>query len=209
MSEPGGARAGIPSRERGRIITAFVELVAQRGYHELDPAEVGERAGLGPGTFAEHFPDRLSCFEAAWDWYEQTYLERIEAVYARASDWRSRLRAAAMETARLVERRPDQARFLVVETLAVGEQGRHRQQALGARISKLLDGALGQLDDPSAIPPATSAWVTGMFFDRIYRCLSTERGADLTAQIPQLMFLAVSSYLGPEEGLSELRVSEP
>jgi AcrR family transcriptional regulator len=208
MSEPGGARRGTLSGDRGKIITAFVALVAQRGYHELDPAEVGERAGLGAEAFAEHFPDRLGCFEAAWDCYERIYLERIEAAYAKASDWRSRLRAAAMETARLVERWPDQARFMVVETLAVGEQGRHRQQALGARIAKLLDGAFSHLDDPSAIPPATSAWVTGMFFDRIYRCLSTERGADLAAQIPQLMFLAVSSYFGPEEGLSELRVSE-
>ena len=209
MSGRGPAGLEIPRGERGHVIAAFVELVAERGYHELDPAEVGERAGLGPDAFRSHFPDRLVCFEAAWDWLEKVYLDRIAAAYAEVPEWRGRLRAAAVETAALVEAWPNQARFLVVETLAVGEPGRRRQQALGARISELLDGAYSQLDDPTSIPPATSAWVTGMFFDRVYRCLSTERGADLAAQIPQLMFLAVSSYFGPEEGLAELRVSEP
>jgi AcrR family transcriptional regulator len=209
MSEPAPAGLRPPPGDRGRVLAAFVDLVAERGYHELDTREIGERAGLGPDAFAAHFPSRLACFEAAWDWLERAYLDRVTAAYADIPDWRGRLRAAATETAALVESWPNQSRFLVVETLAVGEAGRRRQQGLGTRIAELLDGAYDELDDPTSIPPATSAWVTGMLFDRVYRCLSTERGADLATQIPQLMFLAVSSYFGPEEGLAELRVSEP
>lgn len=209
MSGREAAGLEAPPGERGRILAAFVELVAEHGYHELDLSEVGERAGLGRDAFRSHFPEKLAAFEAAWDWLEGAYRERLAAAYEGIPDLRRCLRAAAMETANLVEERPSEARFLVVETLAVGEPGRRRQQAFGAGIAKLLDVAYAQLDDPPSIPPATSAWVTGMFFDRVYRCLSTERGADLAAQIPELMFLAVSSYFGPEEGLEELGVSEP
>jgi hypothetical protein len=41
-------------------------------------------------------------------------------------------------------------------------------------------------------------------FDRIYRRFVTDPGPDLGSQLPELMFLAVSSYFGTEAGMEEL-----
>lgn len=144
-------------------------------------------------------------FLAAWEYLEAVYLERIEAVSAGAADWRECFRAAAGETARLVEEHRPQARFLVVDALAAGEFGRERQHALGTRLAEMLDRARSELDDPELIPPSTGSWIVAIFFDRIYRrCSRGDEARDLPSQLPDLTFLAISAYFGTEAGLEEL-----
>lgn len=149
-------------------------------------------------------PDDEQTFFAEWDRLEAEYLDRLGRACDGLADWRDRLRAAATTTVRLAEENPSQARFLTVEALARGEQGRRRQQALGARLAVCVDAAREQLPDPHSVPPATASWVVGVFFDRIYRRSAADAGPDLESQLPELMFIAVSSYFGTEAGLAEL-----
>jgi AcrR family transcriptional regulator len=194
-----------PGAERGPLIAAFVELVAERGYENVELSEASKRAGLPDGTAERHFGDRLECFVACWDVLERGYVRRLQRAYEPYVDWRERLRAAALETARLLGAYPKQAHFLAVDALSVGEAGRVRQQALAARLAVFLDEAREDLSDPGSAPAATSGWVIGLFFDRIYRYVSTGREDQFHRDLGELMFLAVSSYFGPEEGLAELR----
>jgi AcrR family transcriptional regulator len=207
MSVFAAERGAVGPHERERILAAFVELVAERGYHAVNTAAVAARAGVGEAGFKRHFITADECFFAAWDWLEGRYMSRLALAYSGLEDWRQGFRAAATETIRLIEDNPKQARFLVVEALSAGEQGRRRQQALAVRLADLLDRARAPLEEPAAPPAATAAWVIGIFFDRAYRCLSTGHQAELASQLPQLMFLAVSSYLGADAGLAELRTS--
>jgi AcrR family transcriptional regulator len=209
MSGPGAGARSKPPTDRGRVVTAFVELVAERGYQHVELSEASARAELPPGAAERYFPDRLACFEAGWDFLERLFVDRLQVAYEPLEDWRDRLRAAAGETARLLEHFPKQAHFLAVDALSVGEAGRARQQALAARLAVFLDEAREDLSDPGAAPAATSGWVIGLFFDRIYRYTSTGREEQFARDLPELMFLSVSSYFGPEAGLSELRDFDP
>ena len=163
-------------------LDAYLDLVAEQGCAEAD----------------------ATSFEAAWDHLEAAYFERLAIAMEGRDDWRDKLRAAASETVRLTEAYPQQARFLAVDSLAAGEPGQRRQQAFRSRLAELLDTARDQLDDPDAVPDAAAPWIAGVFFDRIYRRLATGDGLDLSSQLPELMFLAVSSYFGTEAGLEEL-----
>jgi AcrR family transcriptional regulator len=192
------------SKEKIRAVGTFIELVAERGFQNVDLAEVSERAGLAPGTAERMYPDRLTYFSAGWDLLERFYVERMMEAYRPFEGWRNRLRAAARETARLMQEFPKQAHFMVVDALSVGKPGRDRQQELAARLAMLLDEARKDLDDPGSAPATTSGWVVGLFFDRMYRYVSTGREDLFARDLPELMFLAVSSYFGPEEGLDEL-----
>jgi AcrR family transcriptional regulator len=154
----------------------------------------------GPGAL----PDGVAGFEAQWDRLEAEYLRRLAEACEGLSDWRERFRAAAATTVRLAEENPLQARFMTVEALALGEPARRRQQALAARLAACIDGAREQLENPEAVPPATAPWVVSVFFDRIYRRFVSDPGPDLVSQLPELMFIAVSSYFGTEAGLEEL-----
>jgi len=190
------------------VLLAFVEIVAEQGFAAADRVAVCERAGFGRRAFERHFADRAAAFAAAWDWLEAEYLRRLQDILSLHEDWRERLRAGAGETARLVAAHPPQARFLAVESLAL-EAGRERQRALGAQVALLLDAARDQLEDPAGPPAATSSWVVSLFFDRIYRCLATGTEAELAAELPQLLFLAVSAYSGTDSGFGELRTLPP
>lgn len=160
----------------------YLREIAERGFSEADAGR----------------------FVAAWERLETTYFERIVAIVDPLPGWRERFRAAASETARLVEARPAEARFLAVDALAAGELGRERQGAFASRIAALLDTAREELPDPDGVPKITSAWIAAMFFDRVYRRCTAPDGPDLPSQLPELMFLAVSAYFGTEAGLQEL-----
>ncbi len=147
-------------------------------------------------------------FLAVWERLEAAYFARMFAVTAPFGEWQDRFRAAATETAQLVEAFPTEARFFAVDSLAAGELGRRRQSDLAARIAEQVDRAREELEDPAAVPEATAAWIVAIFFDRIYRRCVSDRGPDLTSQLPELMFLAISAYFGTEAGLEEL-VSPP
>jgi hypothetical protein len=147
-------------------------------------------------------------FVAAWERLETAYFDRMAAIAEPFADWRDRFRAAATETARLVEAHPVEARFLAVDALAAGDLGRERQRTFASRLAALLDSAREELPDPDRVPAATSAWIAAMFFDRVYRRCTTPDGPDLPSQLPELMFLAVSAYFGTEAGLQEL-LSQP
>jgi AcrR family transcriptional regulator len=209
MSEPGEGGGEAPAGERRRVLVAFVELVAERGYDDVDGAMIGRRAGLGRRAFGRHFPDRQACFLAARDWLEEAYLRRIAVASVGLEDWRQQLRAAAAETMRLVAEHPRQARFLTIETLRIGPNGGERHQVLAVRLAELLDRVRDELENPDAIPAATAGWVIGIFYDRVYQYLSSGKEAELLGQVPQLMFLAVSPYYGTDAGLAELRTPPP
>jgi len=147
-------------------------------------------------------------FVSVWERLEAAYFERIDTVTAPYHEWRDRFRAAATETARLVEAYPVEARFLAVEALHTGQPGRDCQQQLASRIAALLDSAREELPDPDLVPEATSSWIVAIFFDRVYRRCAMPGGPDLPSQLPELMFLAISAYFGTEAGLEEL-ISPP
>lgn len=148
-------------------------------------------------------PEDADRFLALWQRLEAAYMERLCVATAPHRSWRARFRAAAVETAELVEDHPSEARFLAVDALTAGELGRTCRATFGRRIAELLDSAREELDDPLLVPDATPQWILGIFFDRIYR-RATGAGPDLPSQVPELLFLAVSAYFGTEAGLEEL-----
>lgn len=205
MSVPELGLLGTPIGERDRLLRAFVSIASQRGLSAAAPEAVTREAGLAPADFGRHFGDLDQCFLSAWDRLEAIYLTRIALAYEGIEDWRERLRAGLGETLRLIEDHPGPARFLILTTLAAGEAQRARQRQLAANLLERLEEATAGLG--LAGPENGPRYVLAMVFDRIYRHLSSDSGGSLSAQLPELMFLAVSAYLGPEAGLEELGVA--
>jgi hypothetical protein len=143
-------------------------------------------------------------FLAVWERLEAAYFARMFEVAAPFEEWRDRFRAAATETANLVEAFPAEARFMIVDVLFASGLGRERQRAFSARIVELLDSARAELEDPDSVPETTASWIAGVFFDRIYRRCNSDREPDLPSQLPELLFLTISAYFGTEVGLREL-----
>jgi hypothetical protein len=201
--------SGSAPPERVRAALAFAELVAERGYQHVEMAEVDQRAGLAPGTTGRLIGDPLSCFDAGWEVLESAFIQRLREAYLPRSGWAEKLRAALGEAARLLERYPGYGHFLAVDAIAVGEPGRDRQYRLAERLARFFDQARAESELPDEAPAAASGWVMAILFDRFYRYSATGREGQLAADVPELMFFAVSAYFGPEAGLAELDKGPP
>ncbi len=85
-------RETVTESQRGRIILAMIEAVAQRGYPETRVADVVEGAGVARKTFYDFFDDKQDCFLAAYDQISAKQFEAASSAFSESPDAR---RAAA------------------------------------------------------------------------------------------------------------------
>src|SRR3954454_14835880 len=60
------SRDEVVASQRGRMLTAMAEAVAQKGYARTTVADVLSRARVSRETFYEQFADKEDCFLAAY-----------------------------------------------------------------------------------------------------------------------------------------------
>src|SRR6476659_5078578 len=91
------SRDEVVASQRGRMIEAMAETVAEKGYAATTVADVVARAGVSRKTFYEHFADREECFLAAYDAAVDALFarvaERVATGAPEGDDWQGRVRA--------------------------------------------------------------------------------------------------------------------
>jgi AcrR family transcriptional regulator len=70
-------REQVADSQRTRLMAAFTELMAERGYAAVRLAELVTRAGVSKATFYEHFADKEECMLAACEHFFRTIIEAI------------------------------------------------------------------------------------------------------------------------------------
>ena len=61
------ARSEVAASQRGRLMTAMAELMADGGYGAVTIGELARRAGVSRSAFYENFADKETCLLAAYD----------------------------------------------------------------------------------------------------------------------------------------------
>jgi AcrR family transcriptional regulator len=80
------SRAEVEASQRGRMLEAICQAVAEKGYAETSVADVIERAGVSRETFYEHFAGKEDCFLAAYDLASETLRDAIADALPAADD---------------------------------------------------------------------------------------------------------------------------
>jgi AcrR family transcriptional regulator len=75
----GLSRDEVLASQRGRMLDAICQAVAENGYAGTSVAEVIQRAGVSRETFYEHFADKEECFLAAYDLAAATLRDAVVA----------------------------------------------------------------------------------------------------------------------------------
>jgi len=126
-------REAVAASQRGRLLDAMAQIVAEKGYAATTVADVVERAGVSRRTFYEQFADKEACFLAAYDVGLAVVLGRIrDAVETgtAASGWRGRARAGVEAFLALLASEPAFARALQVEILTAGPAALERRDGM-------------------------------------------------------------------------------
>lgn len=115
--------------QRGRVLDAVAEVVADRGYAETSIADVVSYGGLSRRTFYELFDNKADAFFATYDEVVDRAIRRMRSACVPDAGADERVRAGLAELLLLVDRHPAWARLCVLEAPAasavVGDRGRH------------------------------------------------------------------------------------
>jgi len=122
-------REDVSASQRGRLLEAMVQVVAEKGYPATTVADVVDRAQVSRRTFYEQFEDKESCFLAAYDVGVEYVLGRIRSASEASGSrgWRERVRSDLRTYLETLAAEPAFAAALHVETLRAGPAALERR----------------------------------------------------------------------------------
>jgi AcrR family transcriptional regulator len=193
-----------PAAERVRILEAFIEVVAERGYKETPLEAILVRSGIDEAGFHRHFTGMEDCFLAGWEYISADYLPTVLAAFESEEAWLDRMRAIGRAIIDYLHRYPDRGRFLFVEGASAGPRARALLEQNVSAFVELLDLGRRELDDPDSLSRATAEGIAGAVNEQVSLHLIRGADAELAKLLPQLMFIVARPYLGLDAALEEL-----
>jgi AcrR family transcriptional regulator len=196
-------RETVVESQRGRIIQAMIEAVAQRGYQETRVADVVEGAGVARKTFYDFFNDKEACFLAAYDRVSAELYEAAAGSFNGTSDapWAERIRASMGALLDLLASWPEGARFAIVEVLAAGPKALVRRDAALRQFAELVEA--GRTESALELPGMTSLAIVGGVFELLYSEILHGATARLPARLPDVVYWVTQPFLGADGAVAE------
>ncbi|HEY3189583.1 MAG TPA: TetR/AcrR family transcriptional regulator [Solirubrobacteraceae bacterium] len=167
----GLARDVVEASQRGRLLDAMAEAVAERGYGAVSVADVIARAGVSRKTFYEHFRDKLDCFLVAYQVGVEVLLETVRTAGTGAGDPLAVTRARIRAYLQTLASEPAFARTFLIEVNAAGPEALERRRAVHRQFAdsarELVESVPGAprlpdelyLASVGAVNEVVSAWV--------------------------------------------------
>jgi AcrR family transcriptional regulator len=123
-------RETVLASQRGRLLDAMAEAVAEHGYGATTIAHVVSHAGVSRKTFYEHFRDKEHCFLAMYDTGIAFVIGRLVEALEAEEDPSERLVAGLRTFLEVLSEEPAFCRSIVLEVYAAGATGIARRRAV-------------------------------------------------------------------------------
>ncbi len=182
----------------------MLETVGAEGYETTSVRSVLNRTGLYRQAFYDDFEDKADCYLQAHD----AGVERVEGLVRSAAlgerGWPQQLRTGLLALLDFLDAEPDVGRALIVEVHPAGQAAREKRTAAMRRASGYLDRARleeGSKEAPAIASEAVVAGIIAVLHSR----LASRRDEGFRQLLPELMYVAVLPYFGPEAAAGELR----
>jgi AcrR family transcriptional regulator len=182
----------------------MLEAVGAEGYETASVKSVLDRTGLYRQAFYDNFEDKADCYLQAHDAGVARVEEPVRAATRGERDWQAQLRAGLLALLEFLDREPDVGRALIVEVHAAGPAAREKRSAAMRRAATYLDRARleeGSNEAPAIASEAVAAGILGVLHSR----LASRRDGNFRPLLPELMYVAVLPYFGPEAAAAEMR----
>ena len=183
-------RAELRASQRGRLICAITDAVAEQGYANTSVTDVTRRASVSRKAFYEHFEDKEACFLAAYDTGARAIFEAMANAAGGLTEWRETLDVVLSTWLEFLDADLAFTRAHMIEFWAAGDEARERWKQRRDRTTALLqllhDRAREQ--DPSVVPvsPTTVSAVVGGVNRVVISHLLANEKAPLTSLKPEL-----------------------
>lgn len=190
-------RAVVHEVQRGRLLDALAEVIAEQGYLDTTVHKILKRAGISRRTFYEIFTDKQDCFLVAYQEAADHIVVLVQRACRLGSTPEMRIESGLRAMLEFVEREPAIARMFIVEVMAAGEKARARRAKTMEQLTGLAADALEERCDSRNEALLRARVLTGGVHEMIYDSLT--RGK--VAGISELAEEVVPSYLAPPEAI--------
>ena len=185
------------SEVREVALEGALVVVGQLGYRAASVRAILEYSGGHRRQFYELFASKEDCFEQAYSaWIDRVGTAVLEAAIV-APSWVESVQAGLVALLRFVSHRPEIARALFVEVQVAGGNALAEHDDAMERIAAALDSVRGELEPGQAPPESTGIFVVGGIEACVCDALTAGDPRRIWDSLPELMHLAVGSYLTP------------
>ncbi|HET7444428.1 MAG TPA: TetR/AcrR family transcriptional regulator [Solirubrobacterales bacterium] len=185
----------------------MLEAVGEIGYEGTAVRTVLDRTELYRQAFYDNFSSKEDCYLQAYDAALKRVEAGIRAAAAGEDSWCGQLRAGLGALLDFLDTEPNVGRALIVEVHPAGPPALAKREAALARARGFLDqgraaaatGTNGR-EPPRLAPEGIASGIHMVVYSRL---AAGEEGG-LRALLPELMYVAVLPYLGPQAARQEL-----
>ena len=189
--------------KRQRILQGMLQAVGTEGYERASVEDAITHAGVYRQAFYDAFESKEDCYLQAIDAGSAWMELRMREAASDAETWRDQLRGALAGLLGFLDEQPEVGRALLVEVHAAGPQAVGKRTEAMERAAAMVDLAR---EEGAAPAPAISAEAIVAGILAVLHARLTARQADgYIRLLPELMYLAVLPYFGPEAATEEMR----
>ena len=179
-------REAVLSSQRGRLLDAMAQAVAEHGYLATTIAHVVSRAGVSRKTFYDHFSDKKECFLAMYDTGIGFVLGRVAETLEGQDDPHSRLVMGLQAFLTVLAAEPAFCRAIIIEVHAAGPAALARRRAvLQVFADRYLEINQQAREGRKSIKPLSEDVALGVV-GAILELVSTRVETGRTAELPSL-----------------------
>jgi AcrR family transcriptional regulator len=190
-------RAVVHEVQRGRLLDALAEVIAEEGYLDTTVHKILKRAGISRRTFYEIFTDKEDCFLAAYQEAADHVIVLVQRACRLGGTPEIRIENSLRAMLEFAEREPQVATMCIVEVMAAGEKARQRRAKTMERLTGLVAGALEERCNDPDEALLRARVLTGGVHEMVYDSLA--RGE--VEGISELAEEVVASHLAPPEAV--------
>lgn len=128
------SRDEVQAAQRGRMMLALAEVMAEKGYAATSVADVLARSGVSRETFYQQFSSKLDAFLHTFDTAAGLLLATVEGGAGRRGSRAQRIERILTTYLDALAGQPSFARLFLVESYAAGPAAIERRAAVQARM---------------------------------------------------------------------------
>jgi AcrR family transcriptional regulator len=192
-------RPYVRKSQQERIVDAIAAIVCEKGLGALTIPEIARRANVSLETFYELYPSKDDAFLGTQKvGMHQALQVGVRAWEAAMPDWPRAIAAGMRAVVDYLVSEPAHAHLSIIDTFGASpETIEVRASIMQAFTTYFAPGY--ELQPAGARPPAVSAEaVVGAIWQMLHHYIDCEEIEQLPAATPQLTYLALTPFIGPE-----------
>jgi AcrR family transcriptional regulator len=188
-----------------RLREAVIDQVLGEGYEDFDVDRACEASDFNRDDFDRLFDGKDDCLLRVYEANMADFDAVVFGAFEREESWRDGLRAAAYAAARYLREHPREVVYGELQMREGSDMAQALRDSYLQRIVDMVDEGRGELANPDSIGRGVAEGVCGSIYGYLMRELQSGAGTrSAEDMIPEMMYMAVRPYLGPEVALEEL-----